>query len=61
MQRCISYRVGAGGYLLIEYGDIAALQMRSIQLDSSDLDVASRDWLGGCLMSAQVGGQASMQ
>jgi len=37
------------------------MQMRSIQLDSSDLDVASRDWLGGCLTSAQVGGQASMQ
>jgi len=37
------------------------MQVRSIQLDSSGLDVASRDWLGGCLTSAQVGGQASMQ
>jgi len=52
---------GTGGYLLIECGDIVAMQMRSIQLVLSDLDVASRDWLGGCLTSAQVRGQASRQ
>jgi len=38
-------RVGAGGYLLIECGGTAAMQRRSSQLDSNDLDVASRDWL----------------
>jgi len=61
MWRCLSYRVGAGGYFLIECTGIDAMQMRSIQLDSSDLDVASRDWLGGCLTSAHVGSQASIQ
>ena len=43
MWRCLSYRVGAHGFLLIDCGGIAAMQMRSIQFDSSDLDVASRD------------------
>jgi len=52
MWRCLSDRVSVSGYLLIECGGIAAMQMRSSQLDSNDLDLASRDWLGGCLTSA---------
>ena len=49
---CLSYRVSASGYLPIECGRIAAMQMRSSQLNLNDMDVASRDLLGGCLTSA---------
>ena len=50
--RRLSYRVSASGYLPIECGRFAAMQMRSSQLNLNDMDVASRDLLGGCLTSA---------
>ena len=52
MWRCLSYRESAGGYILIECRGIVAMQMRSSQLDSRELNVASRNWLDGCLTSA---------
>ena len=52
MWRCLSYRESAGGCVLIECRGIVAMQVRSSQLDLKELNVASRDWLGGCLTSA---------
>jgi len=52
MWRCLSYRESAGDCILIECRGIVAMQGRSSQLDLKELNMASRDWLDGCLTSA---------